>query len=57
MFLSLCKMLWMYRHTKYVNKYQADIQSSFLDLQYVKILKYILRRPALSDIFKSTHFA
>ena len=57
MFLSLCKMLWMYPHTKYGNKYQADIQSSFLDLQYVKILKYILRRPALCDIFKSTHFA
>ena len=47
----------MYRHTKYVKKYQADIQSSFLDLKYVEILKYILRRPALSDIFKSTHFA
>ena len=57
MFLSLCKMLWMYRHTKYVHKYQTDIQSNFLDLQYVKILKYILRRPALPNIFKSTHFA
>ena len=57
MFLALRKMLWMYRHTKYVHKYQTDIQSNFLDLQYVKILKYILRRPALPNIFKSTHFA
>ena len=48
-------MLWMYRHTKYVNKYQADIQSNFLDLPYVKLLKYILRRSALPNIFKSTH--
>ena len=49
-----------YLHTKYskdLAKYQADIQISFLDLQYVEILKYIFRRPAPPNIFKSTHFA